>query len=43
LIAKPIPAMIINCDSDGDGADGMLADDDETFSCLDDDAIHNDL
>ncbi|KXJ13301.1 uncharacterized protein LOC110240488 isoform X1 [Exaiptasia diaphana] len=43
LIANPIPAVIINSESDGDSVDGLLLDDDETFSCLDDEAIHNEL
>lgn len=43
LIANPIPAGIVSGESDGDSVEGLLLDDDETFSCLDDEAIHNGL
>lgn len=36
-----MPGVIINSDSDGDGVDGLFLDDDDTFSCLDDEAIHD--
>ncbi|XP_031557825.1 uncharacterized protein LOC116294371 isoform X1 [Actinia tenebrosa] len=41
LIARPMPGVIINSDSDGDGVDGLILDDEDTFSCLDDEAIHD--
>ncbi|XP_032228493.2 uncharacterized protein LOC116611993 isoform X1 [Nematostella vectensis] len=34
------PPLLLSVDSDGESAEGLLVDDDETFSCLDDDAIH---
>lgn len=35
--------MIVSGESDSDSVEGLLLDDDETFSCLDDDAIHSGL